>query len=194
MTGGLDSDLMLVSWLSGRGEQMFANTAPSWLLVYSQPNREFTAASFLKQFDFTVYFPRIRHKSKENGCPFLNRYLFAQSGTGRRDLEFIPGVARFVRNSSQEPILVRQAVIDRLRAREDKEGFVQLDGELLHASRGFRKGDRVRVVDNDGFDMWDALFERMTSAQRAEVFAGLLGKTEFYHRLIVPLARIRRFE
>lgn len=161
-----------------------------WLLVYSQPSREFTAFDFLTQFEFKVYFPRIRSETREKGSPFLARYMFALAGTGRRELDFIPGVARFIRHRDHEPIMVPQAVVDRIRAREDQDGFVQLVDEAPRVS-GFRYGDRLRVVDSDGFDQCDALFNRMHGTHRAELFIGILGARNFNSRAIVPLSRIR---
>ena len=155
-----------------------------WILIYTQPSREFVAADFLEDFKFIVYFPRVRHVKRTNGVPFLARYLFALEGTGNRHLEPIPGVAQFLRLGSH-PMMVYQDVIDKMKAREDSEGYIIL--QEAPAIRSLRNGDYCKVIDEDGIDEWDAIFCRMRSQHRAELFLAQLGK----HRITVPLARVR---
>ena len=168
--------------LCGKGAQL--GDERRYLLVYTQPSREFVAVNFLEDFEFTIYFPRVHHIKRPDGFPFLARYVFALEGTGNRHLGPIPGVAQFLRMGEQ-PILVSQDVINKMKAREDSEGFIILQEPI--AVRNLRNGDRCRVIDGDGIDEWDAIFYRMRSQHRAELFLTQLGK----HRVTVPLARVR---
>lgn len=164
--------------------------APQWLLVYSQPNREFVAEDFLTKFGFIAYLPKIQGKTRVQ--PFLSRYLFARSGTGRRSLDFIPGVASFVKTASQEPIYIGQAVIDTLQEREDGSGFITLTGRV--AEQPYAPNERVRVVDQNGFDMWDGLFKEMSGTHRAVLFVSGIGLNNFEWRITTPVSRLRKFD
>lgn len=161
--------------------------------MYSQPNREFTAEDFLHQFGFVVYLPKIQGKTRKQA--FLSRYLFAQCGTGRRGLGFIPGVAAFVQTKFGESIRVGQSVIDRLREREDSGGFIKIDDEAIARNeRSFRQDDSVRVIDDNGFDMWDGLFQRMSGTHRAVLFVGMINSRDFPWRITAPISRIRHLD
>lgn len=183
------SNLACLKWpphYVGKGARLSTGRSipePCWFLIYTQPSREFVAADFLDDFKFIIYFPRVRNLKNKNGSPFLARYIFALEGTGNRDLGPIPGVAQFLKLGSY-PMLVRQDVINKMKAREDSDGYIIISEPVV---RSLHNGDHCKVIDEDGIDEWDAIFCRMRSQHRAELFLAQLGK----HRITVPLARVR---
>ena len=162
---------------------------PEWLLAHSPPNREFAVASILQEyFDFTVYLPVTQELVKRSLVkrPFLARYLFVKRGTGSRALQSgrHSYLLKFIHGMDGVPWPVLDSVVDRLKEREDSDGFIILHDPPV---RRFRRGDQCKVLDNDGYDQWDAIFHRMRGDHRAELFLAHLGR----HKVTVPLARVR---
>jgi transcription antitermination factor NusG len=101
----------------------------------------------------------------------------ADDGRGVSFIKRSYGVNDVVRQGL-EPARVAQRVVNRILAREDDDGFVQLDDILTDNAlrRGFRCGDAVRVNEVQFGTPIDAIFRRMRGETRALVFLCMLGR------------------
>src|SRR3546814_903622 len=91
------------------------------------------------------------------------------SDLGWRAINSTLGVARVVA-AADAPIAVPEAVIERLRAREGKDGCVRLEPQ-----RHLKNGDKVRVTEG-AFESFLGLYEGLTESERALVLIDFLGR------------------
>src|SRR6185437_3824772 len=149
-----------------------------WYVVQTQVNCEAKAAQNLQRQGYDIYLPRYlrrrRHARKVDftAKPLFPRYMFVaiDMTTQRwRAIQSTFGVSRLVCNGD-DPALVPDGVVSRLKASEDEKGFVKLD-----AKPAFAPGDRVRVLagafmDNAG------LFSGMADHDRVAILLDMLGR------------------
>jgi transcription antitermination factor NusG len=102
--------------------------------------------------------------------------LFVRTKLRWTPVAYSPGIARPVGNRGAPPDEVPDTLVDSIRAREGKDGYVRLP---RRASRprppGIYPGDRVRVVHGPLFGQ-DGLVAGMVSHQRVVVLLAALGK------------------
>src|ERR1700743_1219444 len=125
---------------------MNAIAETAWYVVQTQPNSEAKATQNLIRQGYEVYLPRYlkrrQHARKVDFAakPLFPRYLFVavDMATQRwRSIHSTFGVARLVTNGDA-PAMVPTGVIGAIKAREDGEGFIQMDRRLT-----FEPGDKV---------------------------------------------------
>ena len=149
-----------------------------WFVVQTQVNSEAKAARNLLRQGFNVYLPRYlkrrshARKVERIPAPLFPRYMFVQidMATQRwRSVQSTFGVSHLVLNG-QEPALVTDDIIARLRGRENDQGLIALD-----RSARFAIGDKVRVLagafaDNLG------LFEGLGDRDQIAILLDFLGR------------------
>ena len=149
-----------------------------WYVVQTQTHAENKAAANLLRQELEVYLPRFekrrRHARRTEivAAPLFPRYLFVGVDivTQRwRSIRSTFGVSNLVCNGD-EPASVATGVVEALRKREDKKGFIIL-GKLPR----FSAGDRVRVIEGAFADCL-GLFEGMRDEERVTVLLDLLGR------------------
>jgi transcription antitermination factor NusG len=153
--------------------------AVSYFLVQTKPNSEKYACEFLVNDDFEVYYPRVMTRRAHAGKvsmvarPLFARYVFV-SNDGRGPFYFrsAPGVACVVRRGEMA-VLVCQSVIDNIRKREDKDGYIQLDE--LPAEQPLRNGESVRLC-GERLTGYNAIFARKLAHDRAQILVELMGR------------------
>lgn len=157
------------------------SSLPSYYLVHTKPNCEAYATRFIEADAFNVYFPRVLSRRAHAGRvdyvprPLFARYIFVRDdGRGPFFFRSAPGVSGVV-TFSDEPSRVSQSVIDRIREREDENGFIQLD-EVEMLPKAFRRGDQVRMV-HSVLGGINAVFRCKLPGERASVFISLMGRT-----------------
>src|SRR5262245_26347834 len=105
-----------------------------WYLVHTLPNNETRADINLRRQGFGTYLPcyqRQRRHARRTDLvvrPLFPRYLFVQLDLARdmwRSVHSTFGVSAFV-FASEKPAALPLHVINEIRAREDKDGFVVL--------------------------------------------------------------------
>jgi transcriptional antiterminator RfaH len=152
-----------------------------WFLVCSLPGSERRAVKFLSGPDFCclVYCPLVeqycicRGRLVARVQPFLPPYMFVRDdGQGTARIRSAPGVESLVTHAGQVAT-VAGAIVDGLRAREDRRGLIRLDDD--QATGGFCEGDEIQVEDERGFTMFTGLFRHMDGLTRAAVFLRSLG-------------------
>jgi transcriptional antiterminator RfaH len=138
----------------------------NWIVVRSHPNRENFATEHCVRQGYQVFLPRIlevtRYGSQRIATtkPLLPTYLFVAIEARWRPLLSTFGV-RSVIMHSDSPAFVRPGIIEELRKRQDKDGFITLPkrkrGDHIEIARGPFAGhagiylgmparDRVRVL------------------------------------------------
>lgn len=149
-----------------------------WLIAYTKAGQELSVAKALKVpfRQRTVYFPKVcverRHAGKRDFVirPFLSRYGFVvEDGDSLGILRNTPGVVNVVR-AGLDPVLVPQAIIDQLIARENERGFIQLDeDDPAYATTEFKRNDQVRVTRGP-MEGISGVFRERDGARRAFIF------------------------
>ena len=149
-----------------------------WYVVQSQPNAEAKAVSHLNRQGFDTYLPRYlkrrRHARRVETVPasLFPRYLFVGIDLHAqrwRSIFSTIGVSRLV-CQGELPTPISENIIDRLRAREDDNGFIQLDQRPK-----FRPGDKIRVLDG-AFAEYLGLYEGMKDSDRVAILLEMLGR------------------
>jgi transcriptional antiterminator RfaH len=150
-----------------------------WLVATSENGKQAVARTFLQDRGFVVYFPRFRERRFFRGHKQLvESYLF-----GRYFFVLFVPIWYLVRTtcgvdavfiSDEQPALIHDAVIDEIKAREDRDGVITL-------RKGFRQGQKVRIKQGPLAGLIGT-FDRMTSRDREVAFVSILGqltKVEF---------------
>lgn len=145
---------------------------PFWTVARTHPNAEKIAIRNLENQDFEYYQPKILEKRiKNNKTKLVEQslfpcYLFVRVVDKWRSLQYTYGIAGVISNGSM-PAIVRDQVIDDLKAREER-GYIQLP-----KPKHIQAGDTVKIND-PRFEGQIALVERMPVKDRQKVLLALL--------------------
>ncbi len=152
--------------------------ASRWYVVQTQVNAEAKAVANLGRQGFSTYFPRYlkrrSHARKVETVPraLFPRYVFVAIDVASqrwRAIQSTLGVSHLV-CVGDRPAAVETGVIDALKAREDKAGFI-----TLARRPAFSPGDKVRIIEGAFVDSL-ALVEDVSDHQRVAVLLNLLGR------------------
>lgn len=138
----------------------------SWLLLHSQPHKEYVVRDSLAGRGFEAYLPeepnRWQRRDRRPCRPFFPQYLFVRfpGPDHLEEVQWTPGLRRIVAFGSR-PAVVPQALIDHIRQR--LAVLSDLGGDPL------TRGDRVEIVEG-AFRGFDAVFDRrLTRSGRVRV-------------------------
>jgi transcriptional antiterminator RfaH len=157
---------------------MTAVDAGAWYVVHTQMNAEMKAARNLVRQGFDIYLPKFlkrrshARKVEKVAAPLFPRYLFVCvdiTAQRWRSIQSTFGVSHFVSNGPH-PTPVADNVLCVLKAREDANGFIQLDQRPR-----FVPGEKVRVLSGPFSDNL-ALFDGMGDRDRVAILLDLLGR------------------
>ena len=157
---------------------MTAVDASAWYVVHTQMNAEMKAARNLLRQGFDIYLPKFlkrrshARKVEKVAAPLFPRYLFVCvdiTAQRWRSIQSTFGVSHFVSNGPG-PTPVAGNVLRLLKAREDANGFIQLDQRPK-----FVPGEKVRVLSGPFSDNL-ALFDGMGDRDRVAILLDLLGR------------------
>lgn len=145
-----------------------------WLVVRVKSMQYERAADNVRNQGSEFYCPRGMLRSQRTRIlrpePLFPGYAFARPpGPTWMFLKSTIGVLDVLMATGEEPARITQTDIDRLRAREDDDGFVRFE------SSQFRKGERLRV-DGGLFADLPAEFDAMAGRDRAFVLLELMGR------------------
>ena len=149
-----------------------------WYVVQTQVNAEAKAAANLGRQGFSVYLPRyLKRRSHARKVetvprPLFPRYLFVAIDIAAqrwRAIQSTLGVSHLV-CVGDRPAQIDDRVIDALRTREDKVGFIRLEQRPP-----FSAGDKVRIVEGAFVDSL-ALVEDVSDSHRVALLLNLLGR------------------
>ena len=142
-----------------------------WVVVKTHPSREHFAAECIARQGYGVFLPRvlehIGHGSHRYALakPLFPNYLFVAFEARWRPLLSTFGVAA-VLMAGEAPGIVPIGVIDQLRSRLDKDGFVVLPRR--------RRGDQVRIARGP-FARHSGVVQGMPGRDRVRVLLSVLG-------------------
>jgi transcriptional antiterminator RfaH len=119
---------------------------PFWCCARLEPTREHVAEHFLSLAGYQTYLPRLRQRRRRHGRLIETRpllfpaYGFITIENGWHTARWSIGVCALLMNGDR-PAVVPDAIIAQIRAREGRDGLIQ----LAPAPR-FQPGAPVRVV------------------------------------------------
>lgn len=148
----------------------------SWLVVMTKPNHEMIAAKNLQQQGFCYYLPQIKVRNKPVGPwqirPVFPRYIFVFLERTWRSLNGTRGVS-YVLGDESGPYELPDSEIDRLKAREDKHGIIQLE-----SPPEFTPGQKLKIKDGLLHPLEGRLlvFDGMCAHDRVRVLYEILGR------------------
>lgn len=168
-------------------------SSPSWFLVQAHGGRaQFAVEALAAPYrSCTSYLPLelvvVLHARRRTLCerPFFDRYLFVlNQGQGLRVINTTPGISHVVRNGNGV-VLVSQAVIDLVKARETEAPrpnwrgtgrYVDLVAKFDPVQQNkYKPGETVRV--NDGpFASFNAVFTEDKPEHRAKLLVQIFGR------------------
>lgn len=157
---------------------MMSDRGSGWFVVQTHVNGEAKAASNLKRQGFTIYLPRYlkrrshARKIETVARPLFPRYLFVSVDLAAqrwRSIQSTLGVSHLVSRGGK-PAALEETVINSMKAREDKSGFIKLDHRA-----DFLPGDKVRVIEGAFIDNL-ALVEGVNERDRVAILLDILGR------------------
>jgi transcription antitermination factor NusG len=137
----------------------------------TKPNAEGIAAANLTRQGFDHYYPRFLFQRPDKTVsirPLFPRYMFISIIDRWYSLLGTRGISRLLM-ADGGPALLSDIVIEQLRQREGKDGFITL------VKPRFKVGAKVRV-DTGPFSGHLAIYEGMTHRERVRVLIDLLGQ------------------
>lgn len=149
----------------------------SWYLVCCKPRQERLAQENLERQRFETYLPLVRqlrrraHRRVTVVEPLFPRYLFIHLDPERDNwgpIRSTIGVTSLVRFGDQ-PAQVPNTLIDELQAHEAPDGIHDLP------SRGFRKGQKVRIEEGP-LAGYEGIWLASNGKERAQVLLEIMGK------------------
>lgn len=159
-----------------------------WYAVQSRPRSESLAAANLARQGFEVYLPKLRRERRHArrrdivASPLFPGYLFVRFDILRdvwRSTMSTIGVYRLV-GAPDAPLPVPDPIIDKIRTREDAQGFV------VAASQELRPGDTV-TIESGPFAEMRGLFEAATGEERIRILLSILGGDV---RVTIPVSQV----
>lgn len=160
-----------------------------WYVAQTHSHAEAKAISHLRRQGFEVYLPQYR-KTRRHArrlervrAPLFPGYLFVAIDIARerwRAIRSTVGIRSLICDG-EAPLAVPDGIVDDIRAREDRDGLVDIP-----APPPFAPGETVRITDGPMRDQV-GLFDCATDQDRVVVLLTLLGRQV---RLPVPLAAV----
>jgi transcriptional antiterminator RfaH len=117
-----------------------------WCCAQIEQSRDRLAWHCLTLAGYKIYQPLLREQRRSHGCkiiatpPLFPGYLFVWVVRGWWDARWAAGVRRLIMDG-ERPAVVSDQIIDEIRKREGRDGFVH-----LAKPRGLVPGMRVRVI------------------------------------------------
>jgi transcriptional antiterminator RfaH len=149
-----------------------------WHVIQVHPHAETKAQMHLARQGFSTYLPRYLKKRRHARrteivpAPLYPSYLFVAFNRAIhrwRSIHSTIGVARLICNGDA-PAVIDVSIIDRLKSRENTQGFIQFDRRSQ-----FSAGDKVRVREGVFCDCL-GLFESTSDRERVAILLELLGR------------------
>lgn len=143
-----------------------------WIVAKTKPSRDFWAAENVARQGYAFYLPKIyvRNRRYARAEPLFPSHLFVLVDGPWRFLLSTFGVSG-VMLSGDNPAVVPAKELDRVRALEGPDGFIELPG---HGEK-FKNGEQVRVVAGP-LEGRVGIYQGQSSRERVMVLLDLLGR------------------
>jgi transcriptional antiterminator RfaH len=147
----------------------------NWLCVRVGPHKEAFASGQLANAGVVVYYPKyqrwVKHARQRKLVlrPLFPNYIFVHIDDDSRGLVArTPGVQSFV-GGVQSPSYVPEELIALMQMRENEDGVVDLNREML------RSGDKIAIFEGP-FTGFEAVFLEYDDKKRVNLLVEFLGK------------------
>ena len=154
---------------------------PFWCARLDQ-RKQSLALHLLRLNEYEIYLPLIAARKGGDPVALFPSYLFVRcAARGWWGVRWSPGIVAMVRGAGEEPAVLGDQIVDELKARENRHGFVVLPKpSRLNNNNGgakFQIGDKVRVGVGplSGFT---ELVQNLKPHQRLEILLAALGRVE----------------
>jgi transcription antitermination factor NusG len=147
-----------------------------WVVVLTKPNCENIAVANLTQQGFSCYAPRYKQLRPDKTViikPLFPRYIFTLISDKWYCIRGTRGVSYLLMGDTG-PCQVPISIIEKIKSREDSEGFIMLEQKLI-GSPTFKKGDKVKVTEGPLLDKL-LIYDGVTSNDRVRVLISMLGR------------------
>ena len=149
--------------------------SPFWVVAVTKSQRERWAAENVQRQGFDYYLPQTLsepqpQRAQKPECLFP-RYLFVRTNGRWRCLLGTFGVIGLVMQG-EAPATMTEETLERLKAREDANGFIRLPSD---PQQKFRAGDAVRI-SSGSFSGCKGIYQRTDSKERARILLDYLGR------------------
>ena len=147
---------------------------PYWTLVVSQANKERLATQNISNQGYEYYLPLFREKIvKQNNTidvtkVLFPRYIFVKVRQQWASLTGTYGVSGLVMEGTS-PKVIPERVIEKIRSREDKDGFITIEEKDK-----LSQGDSVKLAEGPLKDSI-GIYQGMSNDERAVVLFKILG-------------------
>ena len=163
----------------------------SWFLIHTKPRQEERTTANLRAWNVETLAPLLRDSSydvstgrrSETVKPLFARYVFARFDLERLfyKVRYTRGVHEFV-SLGDGPLVVDEEVIELIRSRIGKDGFVRIGSDL-------KPGDVV-VIKDGALKDFTGIFEReMKDSDRVEL---LLDRVSYQARVQIKRSLLRK--
>lgn len=143
--------------------------AEFWTVAQTESQRESVAAKFLRKDHYETYLPCIALR-RQRIAPLFPAYIFVKIIDRWWSIKWTVGVLR-VLSWDDRPARVADDVVEKIRAREGRDGLIRLP-----RARGLQRGDAVRIVRGSMSGQL-GLYDGMSGADRSRVLLGMLGRS-----------------
>jgi transcriptional antiterminator RfaH len=137
-----------------------------WTVAQTESQRERIAAGHLKRGGFEVYLPRIKRRKQVE--PLFPGYVFVRIQIRWHAINNTIGILR-VLLAGECPAVLHDQILDEIRSREDKRGFVRLP------KKTHERGEPVRIT-RGMFADHPGIYEGSSRKDRERVLLDILGR------------------
>lgn len=162
---------------SERGEAFKTMRRADWAVAMTEPMREFYAASNLRRSGTAYYLPVMYDAKQLRRFPLFKSYIFVHCPSRCvGDISYTLGIVRVIM-AAEVPLMVPNEFIDSLKAKENENGVIHLDGCKPSTKKYpvFKRGDCVRL-NNAPFTNLSAVFDCASAHERARVLMEWMGQ------------------
>jgi transcription antitermination factor NusG len=134
-----------------------------WIVLYTQPLREFNVEYQLINEGHLTYLPITQHHNIP--IPLFSRYVFLQTPadfTFLRKLKYIQAVLQ----QDDKPVILPDLIIQSLRDRENYKGFIETSN--LDPKVRYPKNSKINIISGS-YSGLKATFNRQLSNNKAEI-------------------------
>lgn len=158
-----------------------------WYAIRTKPKQEDRADTNLRAWHVETFTPRLKMSfsaHRQTSKPLFARYIFAHFDVGQllHKVNYTRGVEQVVSFGDDGPIPIDDRVIDFIKERMDKDGFIQLDEEL-------KCGDRVEIRFGPLKHLVGIFQKRIKATDRVEI---LLNAVTYQSRLLIESEMVQK--
>ena len=137
-----------------------------WTVAQTESQRERTASIFLARNGFESYLPRI--KKRKGVEPLFPGYIFIRIERHWHTINTTVGILR-VLLAGECPAILRNEIMEEIRAREDRRGFIRLP------KPAHKRGAKVRILRGTFADH-PGIYDGASRKERERVLLEILGR------------------